>query len=106
MIDISTSAYEHLWGNWAIGLLSISTYIWRHFYDSFVTRGAAILYYDWLLCLGDEIELVWLRGKRLSAASILYFLTRYLALLSHVPTSVALFATGLPLQTCKTLPSS
>ncbi|VDB90209.1 unnamed protein product [Peniophora sp. CBMAI 1063] len=54
MVDITTSTYEHLWGNWAIGLVSI-----------------CVLYYDWLLCLGDEIELIWLRGKRLSAASTL-----------------------------------
>ncbi|KZV70952.1 hypothetical protein PENSPDRAFT_429075 [Peniophora sp. CONT] len=86
MVGISTSTYEDLWGNWAIGLISIT-----------------ILYYDWLLCLGDEIELIWLKGKRLSAASTLYFLTRYLALLSHVPTSVALFGTGLPLKTCENM---
>ncbi|KAI0042749.1 hypothetical protein FA95DRAFT_1609930 [Auriscalpium vulgare] len=43
-----------------------------------------ILYYDWFLTAIDEINYIWPPKNRLTFGSTLYFLNRYLALLSHV----------------------
>ncbi|TBU40927.1 hypothetical protein BD309DRAFT_312836 [Dichomitus squalens] len=38
---------------------------------------AALLYYDWILCLGSEISLVWNGHNRRTWASLVYALSRY-----------------------------
>ncbi|KAI0351730.1 hypothetical protein OH77DRAFT_1523854 [Trametes cingulata] len=42
--------------------------------------GAALLYYDYLLTLSDEVRLAWLRPR--SLASVLFLVIRYMALLN------------------------
>ncbi|TFY61762.1 hypothetical protein EVG20_g6934 [Dentipellis fragilis] len=47
-----------------------------------------ILYYDYLLTLPAEVKLFWLRSRRLSWPSVLFFVNRYGALLGHIPLMV------------------
>ncbi|KAI8992794.1 hypothetical protein BD414DRAFT_506766 [Trametes punicea] len=40
--------------------------------------------YDWLLCLGQEVNLVWARPKARPGASLLYLLNRYPLMVSYI----------------------
>ncbi|KAF9446754.1 hypothetical protein P691DRAFT_707960 [Macrolepiota fuliginosa MF-IS2] len=42
-----------------------------------------ILYYDYLLTLGDEIRLFW--SEKLTVTIVIFYLNRYIALLGHIP---------------------
>ncbi|TBU51489.1 hypothetical protein BD310DRAFT_834222, partial [Dichomitus squalens] len=48
-----------------------------------------ILYYDYALTIGAEVERFWMR--RQSLVSLIFFLNRYLALIGHVPMIYELF---------------
>lgn len=61
--------------------------------DTIVTVGViqfSLLFYDYVLTLGREIEFFWKR-PRLSWPFVLFIANRYLIILSHVPTSVYMF---------------
>lgn len=52
---------------------------------------AAILYYDYTLTLINEITFFWPPKNRLTWPSLLYFITRYFAVLGHIPAFIASF---------------
>ena len=56
----------------------------------------AILYYDYTLTLGDEIDYFWNTAK-MSLVSTLFVLNRYLGLLGPIPVIVEFFMTLPPL---------
>ncbi|KAA1473570.1 hypothetical protein DENSPDRAFT_882148 [Dentipellis sp. KUC8613] len=62
-----------------------------HYYLSLIYF--VILYYDYLLTFGAEVQLFWLSGspRRLSWPSILFLICRYGALLGHIPLIVEVF---------------
>ncbi|KAI0078631.1 hypothetical protein K474DRAFT_1660250 [Panus rudis PR-1116 ss-1] len=62
-----------------------------------VAVSLAILYYDWILTLPDEISLYWQR--RCSFTSFLYFLNRYSSLIAHIPVAVQIYSPRLSIQT-------
>lgn len=45
---------------------------------------AAVLYFDYLLTLGDEVRFVW-PTKRLTLVAIVFYLNRYISLLGYIP---------------------
>ncbi|KAI0259173.1 hypothetical protein BC834DRAFT_974497 [Gloeopeniophorella convolvens] len=51
-----------------------------------------ILYYDYLLTLPREIEYLWPPRHRVTFASSLYFLNRYMAIFGHMPVAYEIFA--------------
>ncbi|KAF7316767.1 hypothetical protein HMN09_00409800 [Mycena chlorophos] len=53
--------------------------------------GISILIWDHFITLGDEIQFIWLRKKTYS--SYLFFVVRYLGLLSNIPIPVFSFVT-------------
>ena len=47
--------------------------------------SAALLVYDWLLCLDQEVRFIWAwRSKRVTLSSIVYTLSRYTPLISNI----------------------
>ena len=42
------------------------------------------LAYDWLLCLGEEVQLVWSWKSRRTGASLVYALSRYMLLAQNL----------------------
>ena len=48
-----------------------------------LSSGIAILYYDFAITFGQEVERFWSRG--FSAVAFGFFLNRYLSILSHIP---------------------
>ncbi|KAF8165996.1 hypothetical protein B0H34DRAFT_763490 [Crassisporium funariophilum] len=53
-----------------------------------------ILYYDYFLTLPDERDRFWASPKKLSVASGLFYLNRYLSFLGHVPVMLEYFWTS------------
>ncbi|EIM84916.1 uncharacterized protein STEHIDRAFT_122850 [Stereum hirsutum FP-91666 SS1] len=51
----------------------------------------AILYYDYALTLINEITFFWPPKNRITWPSLLYFITRYFAILGHLPAFIASF---------------
>ena len=49
-----------------------------------ITRGSALLVYEWLLCLGQEVRFVWGRRSVATVASVVYILSRYAMLIQYV----------------------
>ena len=46
---------------------------------------AALLVYDWLLCLGQEIRFIWTwRSRKFTLSSLVYALSRYTPLISNI----------------------
>lgn len=43
----------------------------------------AIIYYDYILTLGDEIRFFW--GRKTSSVALLYFANRYISMIGHIP---------------------
>ena len=66
------------------------------FYLSALTFHQALLFYDYCLTLGTEIEYFWKRA-RVSAVSTLFVLNRYLTLLGQIPIIVEYFVLLPPL---------
>ena len=52
--------------------------------DKHQNHLTAVLYYDYLLTLDDEIELLWKRAG-ISPMSILFILNRYIGLVGPIP---------------------
>ncbi|TBU37072.1 hypothetical protein BD309DRAFT_831382, partial [Dichomitus squalens] len=42
--------------------------------------------WDWLLCINDEVYLIWPSLRTLKASSIIYMLSRYMMIISEVTT--------------------
>lgn len=70
-----------------ISLVAFGMTLPRHFqaqaHDSRHTI-AVILYYEYVLTLPTEVRQYWQKG-RWSLATVLFFLNRYVAIISHVP---------------------
>ncbi|KXN88470.1 hypothetical protein AN958_07135 [Leucoagaricus sp. SymC.cos] len=43
-----------------------------------------VLYYDYLLTLGDEIHLIW-SAKQLTLNALVFYANRYIVLFGHIP---------------------
>ncbi|KAI0665122.1 hypothetical protein C8Q70DRAFT_929897 [Cubamyces menziesii] len=69
--------------------------------DILVVASAAILYYDYSLTLGAEVDRFW-RVGRCSFVNILFVLNRYLALLGAIPVCFEFFG-DLPRESCRKL---
>ncbi|KAF9534351.1 hypothetical protein CPB83DRAFT_902292 [Crepidotus variabilis] len=50
-----------------------------------------LLYYDYVLTLSDEIERYWMPNRKITIASALFYMNRYLSLLGHLPNIVEYF---------------
>lgn len=50
---------------------------------------AAILYYDYILTFGDEIQFVW--GRKRSSVTLLFFANRYVSILGNIPVILQTF---------------
>lgn len=44
----------------------------------------ALLVYDWLLCLGEEVQFIWTWPSRVTGSSLVYAFTRYAVLTSNL----------------------
>lgn len=51
----------------------------------YLTAKQAILYYDYVLTLGDEVRYYWLKKKKRNAGTVLFFLNRYINPLCTAP---------------------
>ena len=51
--------------------------------------GPAVLYFDYSLTFGDEVERFWMR--KFSPAAFGFFLNRYLSVLGHIPVMYEFF---------------
>ncbi|KAI0780785.1 hypothetical protein BD413DRAFT_11745 [Trametes elegans] len=63
--------------------------------NSLAVASMSLLYYDYFLTLSMEVEYFW-RCARLSSASILFLLNRYLGLLGPIPIMVEYFGKVTP----------
>jgi len=79
------------WNNYA-ELVSFSKPLWPFSYWMHLigSRSTAILYYDYLLTFRDEVEYFWKRSGR-SLVAVLFYISRYFALLGNVPVLVFRF---------------
>ncbi|KAI0029568.1 hypothetical protein K488DRAFT_25677, partial [Vararia minispora EC-137] len=55
----------------------------------------AILYFDYLVMLPEEIQYMWFGTNRRTVPSYLFFITRYISLAAHIPTGLAEFGLNL-----------
>ncbi|KAG1842969.1 hypothetical protein F4604DRAFT_276007 [Suillus subluteus] len=55
---------------------------WSILFSYFVVAASVVMSYDWVLTLGEEIELIWM--KRWSHMTILYLSVRYCGILTAV----------------------
>ncbi|KAM5545129.1 hypothetical protein V8D89_001240, partial [Ganoderma adspersum] len=55
-----------------------------------------ILFYDWLLCLNQEIACVWKAGGIFNAASLVYALSRFPLMLGMIFTTATIFPLSAP----------
>lgn len=58
-----------------------------------IGRRAAVLYYDYVLTFADEVRYFW-NTSRMSTFAMLFLVSRYISLVSHVP--IAVMALGTP----------
>ena len=58
----------------------------------------AILFYDWLLCLDQEIACVWKAGGIFNAASLVYGLSRFPLMLGMIFTTATIFPLSAPVS--------
>ncbi|KAI0259174.1 hypothetical protein BC834DRAFT_907618 [Gloeopeniophorella convolvens] len=75
------------------GLSHLGTQLNLNYYISLASF--IVLYYDFLLTLGAEVEHFWGSGHRIRWPSLLFFFSRYLALFGHTPLLFAFFAESL-----------
>ena len=69
------------------------------------TSFKAVLFYDWLLCLDQEIARVWKAGGVFNAASLVYGLSRFPLMLGMIFTTATIFPLSAPVSG-KLCPSS
>ncbi|KAJ3569708.1 hypothetical protein NP233_g4882 [Leucocoprinus birnbaumii] len=74
------------------GALAASIQVQAYNYASL--PAYVILYYDYLLTINDEIQLIW-PNKSLGVVSLVFYLNRYVSLLGHVPFLVGIYILSL-----------
>ncbi|PIL32857.1 hypothetical protein GSI_04974 [Ganoderma sinense ZZ0214-1] len=67
------------------------------FTTTYCTNTAlTILFYDWLLCLDQEIACVWKAGDIFNAGSLVYALSRFPLMLGMIFTTATIFPLSAP----------
>ncbi|KAG2095450.1 uncharacterized protein F5147DRAFT_718328 [Suillus discolor] len=64
---------------------------WNMFFSYWIVAAGVVVVYDWVLTLGQEIELIW--RQRWSLITLLYLVIRY----TGIPISVAYVLQSMPL---------
>lgn len=70
---------------------SLSMLECRLFHHSCAYDMKAILFYDWLLCLRQEFECIWMATGGLNAGSLVYALSRFPVMLGLAFTTATIF---------------
>ena len=71
--------------------LLVRTSCWTHFCSGF-------LFYDWLVSLADEVNLIWLSKSRRTIASIVYTFIRYTAIIDASMCVITINALAMPVS--------
>ncbi|KAJ3786456.1 hypothetical protein GGU10DRAFT_386612 [Lentinula aff. detonsa] len=69
--------------------------------DFLFSSALAFLYYDHLLTLDAEFQLIWKRSR--STSRYFFFVNRYFAFFGNIPAAYSLFSTSLTLSSCRSL---
>jgi len=60
-------------------------------YECILVASFVVLYYDYILTLSDELDRYWVRRRKMTIATILFFLNRYLSIFGYMPFFISYF---------------